>query len=151
MSWVLLGWRIVTLSLWHFYNYWHLDNNCCCFFCSRFTATGCICCKQQPHICWASPPRDGAAALWSLQCPQLLLYPLKCFQMLSFQPFQKLNVVLINTCLVINDNLLRDVLLPGLHCLHRDVQEVAQDHVVVLESMIREFQEKTDSGRSSEK
>ena len=48
---------------------------------------------------------------------------------------------------VINDHLIGEVLLPGLYCLHKDVQAVAQDHVMVLESMIREFEEKIDSSK----
>ena len=48
---------------------------------------------------------------------------------------------------VLSEQLIADVLLPGLHCLHRDLQEVAPDHVTVLESMIREFQEKTPQDR----
>ena len=56
-----------------------------------------------------------------------------------------------NVTPVISDYLISEMMLPGLRCLLTDVHEVAQDHVQVLESMIREFEEKVDSGRLGEK
>lgn len=46
---------------------------------------------------------------------------------------------------VISDQLMQEVMLPGLRCLLQDLQQVAPDHVTVVTSMIKEFETKVDS------
>lgn len=49
------------------------------------------------------------------------------------------------SCCFISDQLVQEVMLPGLRCLLQDLQLVAPDHVNVVTSMIREFEDKLES------
>ena len=46
---------------------------------------------------------------------------------------------------VISDELLQEVMLPGLQYLHSDLQQVAPEMVNVVASMIRDFEDKVES------
>jgi hypothetical protein len=50
------------------------------------------------------------------------------------------------SCCFVGDQLVSEVLLPGLKCLHRDLGQLAPDHAGVVASMIREFEDRADTG-----
>jgi len=50
------------------------------------------------------------------------------------------------SCCFVGNQLVSEVLLPGLQCLHRDLVNLAPDHAPVVASMIREFEDRIDSG-----
>jgi len=50
------------------------------------------------------------------------------------------------SCCFIGNQHVSEVLLPGLRCLHRDLVNLAPDHAPVVASMIREFEDRIDSG-----
>ena len=49
------------------------------------------------------------------------------------------------SCCFVGNQLVSEVLLPGLRCLHRDLGNLAPDHAPVVASMIREFEDRVDS------
>jgi len=49
------------------------------------------------------------------------------------------------SCCFVGNQLVSEVLLPGLRCLHRDLGTLAPDHATVVGSMIREFEDRVDS------
>ena len=49
------------------------------------------------------------------------------------------------SCCFISNQLIQEVMLPGLRCLHQDLQLVAPERTNVVFSMIREFEDKIDS------
>lgn len=53
--------------------------------------------------------------------------------------------------LVVSNQLIRESLLQGLRCLLHDVQQVAPDHVSVVSSMIRDFEDKVNMGQHSDR
>lgn len=55
--------------------------------------------------------------------------------------------ITLTTSKVISDELLQEVMLPGLHYLHNDLQQVAPEMVNVVTSMIRDFEDKVESGK----
>ena len=49
------------------------------------------------------------------------------------------------SCCVVRNQLVIEVLLPGLRCLHRDLTNLAPDHATIAASMIQEFEDRIDS------
>lgn len=54
------------------------------------------------------------------------------------------------SCCFFSDQLVSEILLPGLKCLHRDLVQLSPDHVGVVASMIREFEDRADSAGSGQ-
>ena len=50
------------------------------------------------------------------------------------------------SCCFLGNQLVSEVLLPGLRCLQRDLAVLAPDHAAVVASMVREFEDRIDSG-----
>ena len=50
------------------------------------------------------------------------------------------------SCCFLGNQLVSEVLLPGLRCLQRDLAVLSPDHAAVVASMIREFEDRIDSG-----
>ena len=49
------------------------------------------------------------------------------------------------SCCFLGNQLVSEVLLPGLRCLQRDLAVLSPDHAAVVASMIREFEDRIDS------
>ena len=50
------------------------------------------------------------------------------------------------SCCFVGNQHVSEVLLPGLRCLHRDLVNLSPDHAPLVASMIREFEDRIDSG-----
>jgi len=53
------------------------------------------------------------------------------------------------SCCFVGNQLVSEVLLPGLRCLHRDLANLAPDHAPVVASMIQEFEDRVDSSSAA--
>jgi len=53
------------------------------------------------------------------------------------------------SCCFVGNQLVSEVLLPGLRCLHRDLVNLSPDHAPIVASMIREFEDRIDSGSAT--
>jgi hypothetical protein len=49
------------------------------------------------------------------------------------------------SCCFVGDQLISEVLLPGLRCLHRDLQQMVPDYANVVSSMIHEFEDRINA------
>lgn len=47
-----------------------------------------------------------------------------------------------------NDQLVRETMLPGLRCLQQDMSQTAPEHEEVIQSMIRDYENKMEISRS---
>ncbi|VDI64402.1 Hypothetical predicted protein [Mytilus galloprovincialis] len=52
------------------------------------------------------------------------------------------------SCCVMNDQLVRETMLPGLRCLQHDMVQIAPEHEEVIQSMIRDYETKMELSRS---
>lgn len=52
------------------------------------------------------------------------------------------------SCCVMNDQLVRETMLPGLRCLQQDMVNIAPEHDEVIQSMIRDYENKMELSRS---
>ena len=53
------------------------------------------------------------------------------------------------SCCFVGNQLVSEVLLPGLRCLHRDLANLSPDHAPIVASMLREFEDRIDSGSTT--
>lgn len=53
------------------------------------------------------------------------------------------------SCCFVGNQLVSEVMLPGLRCLHRDLVNLAPDHAPVVASIIREFEDRIDSSSTA--
>ena len=61
------------------------------------------------------------------------------------------NVSSLNDLSVISEQLMSEMMLPGLRCLLRDMEVLAPERAPVISSMIREFEDKVDAAKPMDK